>query len=359
MNKSGNIPYLDGWRGLAIGSVLLGHFFPGTRFGWVGEFGVQLFFALSGYLMSNVLFIKQVGFAEFFARRSIRIVPTFLLFVSCIFLYASVFQPVRFTPSIPELLATITFSRTYLPAGMSIWNDTWPIGHLWSLNVEEHSYIFLALIALSTRRYRSSGLTVAALCVATVASLIFSYSYFASPPTSGSPGHIRTEAACLGLLAAAALRYARHTVTFPRLIGLPWLPLAAIFLSVACTWLYRYRGFNITLTPLLLAFAVNFLDQSPTPMRAALSARPLRWLGICSFSLYLWQQPFFVLKKYHGQNELLMLGLAVAAGALSYYLFEQPVRQWLGNAWQTRKTRARKLEFVDPIPHENESERMG
>jgi len=75
-----NIAYLDGWRGLAIISVLVAHFSGPSSVAWMGGFGVALFFALSGFLMGRLLFIKRVALADFFARRFNRIIPTFFSF---------------------------------------------------------------------------------------------------------------------------------------------------------------------------------------------------------------------------------------------------------------------------------------
>ena len=69
-----HIPYLDGWRGLAVAFLLLGHFFPvdGINFGTVG---VHLFFVLSGLLMTRILFVQKVPLALFYQRRIARIFP--------------------------------------------------------------------------------------------------------------------------------------------------------------------------------------------------------------------------------------------------------------------------------------------
>jgi peptidoglycan/LPS O-acetylase OafA/YrhL len=77
------LDYLDGWRGLAILGVLVSHFsnVPGVH--WLGTFGVELFFVLSGFLMSRILFIERMPLGEFFLRRFSRVVPTFVLFVAC------------------------------------------------------------------------------------------------------------------------------------------------------------------------------------------------------------------------------------------------------------------------------------
>src|SRR5438552_18950079 len=80
-----HIPYLDGWRGLAIVLLLIGHFFPvpGINFGAVG---VNLFFVLSGYLMGGLLFVDHTPIPKFYRRRIARILPAHLFFLACIVL---------------------------------------------------------------------------------------------------------------------------------------------------------------------------------------------------------------------------------------------------------------------------------
>lgn len=123
------IPYFDGWRGLAILCVLLAHFLP-TRIGWIGPFGVTLFFGLSGILMCELLFIKKVPFKDFFFRRFSRVIPTFWLYILIISVYSAALQSTRYSVPISEIAYTLIFLRTYLPLDQEIWSTQWPIGHL-------------------------------------------------------------------------------------------------------------------------------------------------------------------------------------------------------------------------------------
>src|ERR1044071_1561851 len=78
-----HLDYLDGWRGLAITFLLIGHFFrvPGMGF---AVMGVALFFVLSGYLMGQLLFIKNTALDVFYRRRIARIIPAHLFFIACV-----------------------------------------------------------------------------------------------------------------------------------------------------------------------------------------------------------------------------------------------------------------------------------
>ena len=89
----------------------------------------------------------------------------------------------------------------------------------------------------------------------------------------------------------------------------------------------------IVLSPFLLAFAVNHLSETPRLFRSALAFWPLRLLGLLSYSIYLWQQPFFS-HHYFGHNgNVASCAAALATGAVSFYLIENPIRTWLNKRW--------------------------
>lgn len=341
MNSQGHIAHLDGWRGLAIFAVFFGHFVSKAQYWWIGTFGVALFFVLSGFLMCNILFFKNTKLPDFFARRIIRVGPTFVLFVLAITVYASTMQPVRYTPSATEVLSTLLFLRSYLPSNSGIINDDWPIGHLWSLNVEEHTYIYLAIAALCARKLNRRWMTAAILLVATASALYFSVYYVLHPASgNGTPAYFRSEAASLGILAAVSLSYIKrswlHRV-FDRIH--PLLPVVSLAVAFVCfTDPLRWRGFHLIIAPLCLAFTINFLDRLPAAFIRLLSNERLCWIGRISFSLYIWQQPFHFAVCHYDMNAWLAVLLAVGLGLVSFYGFENPVRLWLTQAWDVRKS---------------------
>jgi peptidoglycan/LPS O-acetylase OafA/YrhL len=218
---------IDGWRGFAIISVLLAHFIGGASFAWLGNFGVQLFFALSGLLMAELLFIRNVPLPTFFRRRLSRVVPTFFLYV--LLVYVASIALGRDRPPLAELASTLLFLRTYWPPAPGIWDVDWPIGHLWTLNVEEHTYVFLGLLALlATGRKNKVAVIVLFLAAAVSMALNFYYEAFASPAT-GSHYSIYSQCAAYGILFAAALRVLRDRFAAVAVPG--WV--APIFLAAA------------------------------------------------------------------------------------------------------------------------------
>ena len=335
-----NVPYLDGWRGLAIVCVLIGHFGLRPTLGWLGNFGVQLFFALSGYLMAHLLFIKKVGMPDFFARRLARVLPAFAVFVAAMYVYSLHFQAAPYAVPPGELLATLFFLRTYLPPGADIWSGQWPIGHLWSLNVEEHSYVFLAIGAVLTRALTQRWAATAFLFLSVMAVVAFCLYYPERRPAGASLWFLRSECAALGLIAAAAIRVIRNASALPLLNSVPrLLPVLWVLIGAVCISVYQHRGGKFIIAPLCLALAVNYLDCVPGLLKTMLSNPVLRWFGRCSFSLYLWQQPFFLAANGAELARALACALAIGAGVLSFYAIENPLRLALNGAWAKRKAR--------------------
>jgi peptidoglycan/LPS O-acetylase OafA/YrhL len=323
MAGASHVAYLDGWRGLAILFVLAEHF-GGVP---TGNLGVQVFFVLSGMLMAHVLFVDKVPIRTFYQRRIARILPVFYLYLATVVVVA-MFAGVAFDWT--HILYSATFLRTYLPQQFTIWSDPLPLGHTWSLNIEEHAYILLSLLALLCARLRT-GAAPWVLGGAALACLGFGYYYTLHPPT-GSPAPLRSEVGAYGLLASAALSQWLHG----RAIGerralLVLAAMAAVMLASAVMGQEAPRLLLYVLLPSTLALGVNVLHAAPAWLRNVLGAPWLVWFGVTSYSLYLWQQPFFRLQATDALNRSSAFALvcAIAVAAASYYGFERPARQWI------------------------------
>lgn len=315
-------PYLDGWRGLAILLVLIAHFWH-VRHPTIGRLGVDLFFVLSGLLMSQILFEKRMPIGKFYRRRISRILPVFLLFVLTVWIGWS-----HLGASWEELLTTLTFTRTYYTHPM-ILQSVLPDANLWSLNVEEHCYIILATIAaFSPLRMRATWILfgLAALTIPAI-KLHFIFSH------AGMPWAYTTECASAGLFLSAG--YRRFAQRWTPASWTPPLALVGVFLCYCsfAPWYLRFMA-----APPLLAFSVNHIQHSWKWLVAVFEWRPLRQLGILSYSIYLWQQ-IFLRYRHHFPYHTAVL-FALCAGAVSFYVFEKPTRAWLNAHWRPRAVAA-------------------
>ncbi len=320
-HEAARIAYLDGWRGLAILALLVGHFLhlPGINFGTIG---VNLFFVLSGFLMARILFLQAVPLGLFYKRRISRIFPaTYVFLLLMLLIYFPTMNP-AFYGDIP---AAFGFYFNYLePHKFS--ESGYPIGHLWSLCVEEHSYILLSLVALCTRRYQLSPKKLIAwlMCV----NIVLIFVYLQLFHWSESKVFLRSETRSFSILISAffALHFHEHwqnrQASLTAALGLVAVGILSHWWSVPA-WFSQTCGIG--------AIALGFVMLSRVPQHklAWLSHPLLTTTGLVSFSVYLWQQPFY----YSSLPVWIGLPLAAGAGYLSYRFIEGPCRSFLNRYW--------------------------
>lgn len=314
--------YLDGWRGIAILLVLASHFLH-IHIVEVGRLGVDVFFALSGLLMARLLYEQRMPLATFYRRRLARILPAFLLFIGT--LYAVQHLTTYVFPA-KEALDTAFFLRTYWTP--DIWHTSAPIGHIWSLNVEEHAYLIMSALTLPVILRGREGIVLAILC-AVAGCIWLAYIKLGMPSTY----NLRTECAVLFIFCSAA--YSRLKMY------LPWKP-PAIFVALAvAAAAFCYTSLAPWWAEFLpgafLGFAVNHLEDLPKLAKDALSIKPLRMFGLWSFSIYLWQQPFY--RWALDKSPLETVGAFAAAMGIalaSYNLVEAPLRTWINGLHRAR-----------------------
>jgi peptidoglycan/LPS O-acetylase OafA/YrhL len=322
-----HIQYLDGWRGLAIVFLLIGHFFPvpGINFGAVG---VSLFFVLSGYLMCGLLFVKNTPIPDFYRRRIARIVPAHLFFLGCVILvYLARGIPIEWG----ETAAALAFVNNYFATTPSM-----PFGHIWSLSVEEHSYILLSIVALLTRRFNASARwTTAVIAVLCAVAGFWYWTAFTGSELEFNKW-IRTEVSAYGIFASCAILLFFCRTKIPALPP-PVCPLL-LLAGIALHWWSLPMPVRTVLGVGLFALAINLMPAAPVSVKRLLEFKPLTKMGTWSFSIYLWQQPFYLAA---GTHDLLpgyvAAPIAVCCGIAAFYLVERPARALLNRVWGRRE----------------------
>lgn len=287
--------------------------------------GVDIFFVLSGMLMSVLLFEKRISLRDFYIRRLSRIYPAFFVYLvfACI---VGVIYSIEF--SWLEVIASLFFLRTYLPVEPGIWSSGLTIAHLWSLNIEEHAYLFLSGMTLLLVNRRIVGM---ALLLFAFGSVLLSFYYYSQLTAEDFKLYsIRTESAVVFIFFSAGYgllaRECQWTVP-------SWMPVACLVIAVMCYAHAAPDWLLFALSPMALGVTVNHLDQLPVIFQKALSNVFIRHLGLWSYSIYLWQQFFFEYSWRIPGGKMTALLLAVAVGVLSYYLLERPARWWVNNKW--------------------------
>ncbi|MGV1792163.1 acyltransferase family protein [Rhizobium sp. A37_96] len=322
--KQPHIPALDGWRGLAVLLVLIGHFGGDQYLPHLGSAGVDLFFVLSGRLMAEILFVRKMPLGIFFFRRFSRVYPALFAFVV---ISSVIFLPTPVTPGPLGALSALSFTLNYViiegRAFIPIFD------HIWSLCVEEHSYLLLGLLALAFRGVdmRFAGLVILALGLAALVNGILQYDVYGQNPFIV---FWPTQVGAAPILVSAAffLLVGQHR----KRSSMEWLvPLAfslglVVRLFADAAWLF------FGAKTLLLAVAVCGLERAVRFSAALFEGAVIQRVGRMSFSLYLWQQPFQVLAQQGLLPRLIALALGIGFALLSYHLIEQPARMRL-NAW--------------------------
>lgn len=324
------LDYLDGWRGVAIALLMVGHFLPYWRFD-LGTAGVNFFFVLSGFLMAKQLFLRQTPIPIFYKRRISRIFPTLYVFIlAMIIAYSIAGLPVSWDTA----LGAVGLIRNYYPEGFG---NKLPFDHIWSLSVEEHSYVLLSIVAVFLRgKIERQQLALGVLSCGFVLVAVWYLLTFAGPGIY-SKKLIHTEVAAFGIFFSGflLLRF-RHGIKGD-------IPSAAFFVLPAIALGAHYFSAPYLVTMLAgvgsLALMVNILHKAPEWMLYALSLPLLRKLGIWSYSIYLWQQPFYILKNKGILSAPAACSLALLTGIVSYYLVESPIRNYLNRTWAKKPNR--------------------
>jgi peptidoglycan/LPS O-acetylase OafA/YrhL len=299
---------LDFLRGIAILMVLVCHSVNIRKPTWdeaiwrAGWSGVDLFFVVSGFLISGLLFSEyrktgEIRFRRFAVRRAIKIYPAFWCLVLFTVLLRSMRHPESASELRPQLLHDLLFVQSYLPG-------TW--GHFWSLSVEEHFYILLPLTMFFLMR-ASRGRSVADpftaipklfLIVAPallLARLITARNMPFSWQTHLFPTHLRLDSLLFGVVIAYWYHFHRERFTsFATRRRLPLFCAAAVLLSPLFLvsqydpWMYTY-GFTALFVGygcLLVSLLHVPVEGLPLPLLAAV--RVIAYVGTFSYSIYLW-----------------------------------------------------------------------
>jgi peptidoglycan/LPS O-acetylase OafA/YrhL len=347
---------LDGLRLLAVAAVMAFHF--GLPYADAGFLGVDVFFVLSGYLITSLLLRQvergRVKVLEFWTRRVRRLIPALLIVIGVVVAWGALVAP---SVARDGLRGDITSTLFYVANWRFISTSSYfandgiasPLQHMWSLAVEEQFYLvwplLLGLTALLIRRPRRRTIAIGLIAGAgIVASTIRLAELWASAAPDraylGTDSRI-FEPLAGALLAAlmtsgavrALLVRAHRLLILLGAAGLSWA-LATLGSPAGATSGYASGGaVVVTAGTAAVIAAVGTRDSALT---RALALSPVAYLGRLSYGMYLWHWPLQVWTARDGWWDLsglglplrasILTGLTVALAALSYHLVEKPIR---------------------------------
>ncbi|MFI0263665.1 acyltransferase family protein [Streptomyces sp. NPDC017056] len=342
-----HITPLDGLRGLAVLGVL---FFHAGHFGG-GFLGVDLFFVLSGFLITGLL-LKEAGdrrgaidLSAFWERRARRLLPALTVLIVVTLLLAWAVGPsylLGFALEDGPWAALQATNWHFVSEQVGYWNDadTRVFGHLWSIGVEWQFYVVWPLVVAALVRKRATRRLVPVVAaVGALASLALMIALTQGPDTTRVYEGTDTRAFSLLLGALMATDPVRRALskTGGRLAG---ALCAALACGIGAYWFlthgpnapFLFRG-GLFLHSLAAALLIALLAHAPSsPAGRLLGSTPLRSLGGASYSLYLWHWPIYLFLSeerlgFGGwARTTVLVTLSLAAGFLSKALVEDPVR---------------------------------
>jgi peptidoglycan/LPS O-acetylase OafA/YrhL len=332
--RFGHRAELDGLRGLAILGVLVFHTgLPGTRAGFLG---VDVFFGLSGFLITSLLLAERadtgsVRLAAFYFRRGLRLLPALLLLVGVTTGYAWV----RHIPSLRSTAWTGLYALFYVENWAGIYAAPTTVsarfGHLWSLSVEEQFYmVWPVLLVLLVRRHPRWLVPVLAggigLSAATRIVLFESGSSIARVYNGSDTRADVILAGCLLAVLHSRNRNVPRTVAWAGLsAAVGWLLLTGVPKGYDTPGLYR-EGFVLVTLGVFSALSL-IISERPRWLQWT----PLVWLGTISYSLYLWHLPLAAFVP----SPAWMIPAALCVACVSYYGVERPCLRFK-HAWGGR-----------------------
>ncbi len=351
------MPGLDGLRAIAVLAVIAYH----LGFSWAsgGLLGVGVFFTLSGYLITDLLLAAQqrggIRLGEFWLGRARRLLPALFSMLAVVVAWVVLFGPSQ--P--PQFREAVGAAALYVANWQLVFQHVSyfaqfgppsPLGHLWSLGVEEQFYILWPLLLMAGMRLVRERTSVsgvrprlAALTLLLAAGSALEMALLYHPSLDPSRVYYGTDTRAFELLAGAVLAMvwpsaklrsdvpdgARRFLDGAGVVGL--LVVLAMIWRTGQYSSFLYEGGFVVLsaaTVLLLAA----LAHPACRIGAALGVAPLRWIGERSYGIYLWHMPIIVLTTpadAHGVNLVraaLQVGATFCVAAASWRWLEQPIR---------------------------------
>lgn len=295
-----NLPSLDGLRAISILLVLVGHL-EGTRhigrlpfihfFGDLAHFGVTVFFVISGFLITSLL-IKEheksgsISLKLFYARRALRIFPASFNYIGIIALLS---LAGLVTVARSDFIAALTYTVNYLV------HPAWHLGHLWSLSVEEQFYLLWPL-TFAVVKPRKAIWVAAAFIFLGPASRALNWVFFRHTELYDlAMFPMVADSLASGCLLAATRRWLESQSWYLGLFS-PAKSLVMVAMILVTNRYMQYTIVYVAGTALINVLLAILIHRSVVcagdRVGRCLNWSPVAFVGVLSYSLYLWQQPF-------------------------------------------------------------------
>lgn len=359
------MPGLDGLRTLAVFAVIIYHL--NVKWAPGGLLGVSIFFVLSGYLITDLLTAEwsrkgTIDLKGFWVRRIRRLLPAMVVMMAAVVTWVTLFSP-TFMPSLKgdAISSLLYINNWYLIFHQVSYFDKFgpssPLGHLWSLAVEEQFYLLWPLLLiiglrLAPRRGKMFIMILGAMTISALAMLLLY-----QPGSDPSRVYYGTDTRAFSLLMGAALsivwpsrklsnqvtRLSRNTLD-----GIGAFCLIIILIMIGTTGEYDsfLYPWGFLLLSLVTAAAIAVIAHPASLTGRILGYKPMKWLGARSYGIYLWHYPVIVLTSPLGGEDgshvfrsIIQIAASLILASLSYKFIEEPIRSGLiSRLWKKLRT---------------------
>ena len=340
-------PDIDGLRALAVLSVILFHINPSYMPS--GFLGVDIFFVISGYLITSIIYREMVegtfSFANFYNRRIKRILPVFfvtLIFVQIVAFF--LFSEVDYFRIINGTITSIFFViNIYLSRGVGYFDmntELDPLNHIWSLSIEEQFYFIFPLVLLLLLKYkffRKNLLSILIIINVGLLSLSFinlkeigiKFDVYYLP-------HLRMAELLVGSILSIYISKKGNNLSQKQSNILGIVSILILFCCLMKDNFFimpHFPGF-LSLIPCVSAAMLILANEKGIYVKKLFSLKCIVWVGKISYSLYLWHwivlalfRYFFEIREFSAQLLLIAITLIFTLSVITYYTVEQPIRK--------------------------------
>ncbi|WP_309260401.1 acyltransferase family protein [Bacillus cereus] len=344
---------LDSLRGLAILGVILYH----INFNWMpgGFLGVTVFFVLSGYLITDILAMewkrnKRIDLKKFWLSRARRLLPGMLVMLVITLAWITIFHSSLLGKMRGDSLAALFYVSNwwYIYHNLSYFdnfNQLSPLNHFWSLAVEEQFYVVWPfIISLGLYYIKKQSRMILLICLGAFASALAMANLY-EPGVDPSRIYYGTDTRAFSLLIGVVLalvwpsnRLANKIIPKARFIldvvgGIALIIILVMFWKTNQYDPFLYKG-GMVLLSIATALLVANLAHPASRIAQFLRFRPLRWVGVRSYGIYLWHYPILTLttpKVNAGDfsiiRAILQFLLIILIAQISWKFIEKPIRQ--------------------------------
>ncbi|MFB4336940.1 acyltransferase family protein [Bacillus sp. BR_16] len=344
---------LDSLRGLAILGVILYH----INFNWLpgGFLGVTVFFVLSGYLITDILAMewkrnKRIDLKKFWLSRARRLLPGMLVMLVITLAWITIFHSSLLEKMRGDSLAALFYVSNwwYIYHKLSYFdnfNQISPLNHFWSLAVEEQFYVVWPfIISLGLFYIKKQSHMILLICLGAFASALAMANLY-EPGVDPSRIYYGTDTRAFSLLIGAVLalvwpsnRLANKIIPKARFIldvvgGIALIIILLMFWKTNQYDPFLYKG-GMVLLSIATALLVANLAHPASRIAQFLRFRPLRWIGVRSYGIYLWHYPILTLttpKVNVGDFSIIraifQFLLIILIAQISWKFIEKPIRQ--------------------------------